>query len=172
MKSKSNLFVSPQRAKALENVNPLTEQLISFGSWWSVNLPTEKAGCFGRRRVKSSPLSIPTTEHMVGLSCGSCWTHNKPMFMHLKNSSTRQELISDGSINSKPFPSFHSFHACKTTTLITRRNGSIVVMVRFSESVHQNIFHYYTFKVSQKMHPFLKNFKKIWFENRQPNKFC
>ena len=77
---------------------------------WAVT----KAGCLGSGRVIDPLLpSSTTTDDILGLSIGSCWTHKSPICMHFRTSSTGYDSIIIGSKNSDCFPSFHSLHACK-----------------------------------------------------------
>ena len=59
-----------------------------WGKFWSV-LQRKKAGCCGAVRLTEWLLSARTIDAMVGLSAGSFWTHNKPMWMHLMASSIK-----------------------------------------------------------------------------------
>jgi hypothetical protein len=113
-----NLIYS-HRGDKTERVNSLPEQTFWFEDWPSMatNRPIENAGCLGMGRVMVSLANIWSTDDIVGLSAGSSCTQSSPMWMHLSTSVATLDFSSIGSINSRPWPSDHSFHAWKVQRL-------------------------------------------------------
>lgn len=55
--------------------------------------------------------NIESTDHIVGLSSGFCWTHKRPTWMHRSASEGWNWSSNAASINSNAFSSSQSFHA-------------------------------------------------------------
>lgn len=75
-------------------------------------LPRQYPGVLGCGIVEVSLLNIKTTDAIVGLSSARSWTHRRPTCMHLRTSLDENELPTNVSNKSSPFPSFHILHAC------------------------------------------------------------
>ena len=76
-----------------------------------MNLATENAGCFGLGMAIESLPKSATTVVMVGLSCGSSYTHKSLICMHLTISDVDHDSIKMLSTNSNTLSSHHSLHA-------------------------------------------------------------
>lgn len=90
----------------------LEEESVSSGFLF---LSRQKPGFLGWGIVAVSLLNIRTTDDIVGLSSARSWTHKSPTCMHLNTSEGEYESPTEGSIISDPFPSVHSFQACKSS---------------------------------------------------------
>jgi hypothetical protein len=76
------------------------------------HLSEYKPGLLGLGTNTLSPSNIKTTDDIVGLSSGCCWTHKRPIWIHFKiDSWVVTWSSSNGSINSMALFSFQSFHA-------------------------------------------------------------
>ena len=72
----------------------------------------KNAGYFGGESWRVSFESIKATSCMVGLSIAWSCTHKRLTWMHLNTSNGGHDSSSSiGSVSSKPFPSFHNYHA-------------------------------------------------------------
>ena len=76
-----------------------------------MNLATEIAGCFGLGMAIESLPKSATTVVMVGLSCGSSYTHKNPICMHLTIYDVEHDSIKKLSTNSSTLSSHHNLHA-------------------------------------------------------------
>ena len=81
-------------------------------------LDMKNAGGEGTGKVVEKLLSMRTTEAIVGRSVAFSWTHNRPMWMHLKMSAWEAVPdINTGSMMLVAVPSCQFLHACASVRL-------------------------------------------------------
>ena len=103
------------RGDTSERVTSLTVHILTSDEDWSdltTTRPTKNAGWVGLGSLMLSFANMKTTEDIGGLSAGSPWTHNNPIWMNFNSSVGTHDCVSAGSINCTACSSHHSFHVC------------------------------------------------------------
>ena len=112
-------YIYNYRASIAERVKQFTVQAstsqFAGRDEFSAILTCEKAGCSGEGKITFSFVSIEITSSMVGLSAAFSWTQSSATLMYLFSIGYDASFCNMESINSQALPSFHRFHAWKST---------------------------------------------------------